>query len=1011
MKTFFIRAVFLTLILAFLLSSPNPSAHAQTDTITFAVIGDYGLASQSEKDVATLVKSWNPDFIVTVGDNNYPNGASWTMDENIGQYYHEFIYKYKGEYGEGSLTRRFYPALGNHDWAGNGTKTFTDYFNMREYERYYDFVQGSVHFFILDSDRNEPDGYTANSDQAKWLKKGLAASTSTFNVVVLHHAPYSSGFHGSTPYMQWPFKQWGADVILSGHDHVYERLLVEGIPYFVNGVGGAELYKFETKLPESQVRYNLDYGAMKVEATSTTIKFQFITRTGLLIDEYIIGQSNPNVTAITRLNSSPTNASNLDFQVTFSESVSAVDVSDFILSTNITDAVINNVTGSGNVYIVSISTSSMDGTLRLDLVDDDSITSGNSQLLGGVGIGNGNFSNGEIYTIDRTPPKVISISRINTDPTNATRVDFLVTFSEPVTGVDLSDFALRTNNNAQLSSITGSGNTYTVTVNTNLGTDSIRIDFIDNDSVFDLANNLASESFTSGETYTIDRTAPFVTAITRANVNGLGVDFTVRFSEVVTNVDGSDFFLSTLNGATITNITGAGDIYTVSVLLKPGTDVIRLDLINNNSIIDSFGNLLNTNFANGEVYSTSFGVPMVAAIVRASNNPTHASNVDFIVTFTELVQGVDLSDFVLSNGAFVTNINNANPFYIVTVNTGIGEGNLKLDLIDDDSIINSQSIPLGGQGIGNANFTNAEIFNIDRTPPQVTSIVRASNNPTIDSAVNYIVTFSEPVLNIDASDFFVTTTNLNSLVTNTQNANPFYIITVSTGAGSGSLRLDLMNNSTITDFAGNLLTNSFTNGESFTIAKPPVNFSAPNLFTNRISSLSNNPKPNFSWSNVRNAQAYEIFIARDANFTQIVLMQAINHTDFSPSSSLSDGVYYVRVRAYNQDLYPGKFSKAFSFTIDTTPPSPPTLLSPAHTSTSVQRPTLQWSAIIGDIEYQIQVDNNADFSSPEFTATNKKASIRTSTLSKNNTYYWRVRVKDKAGNWSAWSSVFSFLVT
>ncbi|MBL8098102.1 MAG: metallophosphoesterase [Anaerolineales bacterium] len=1000
----------LILVLAFLFSNPYPSAHAQTDKITFAVIGDYGLASQSTADVANLVKSWNPDFIVTVGDNNYPNGTAETIDNNIGQYYSDFIHPYKGKYGSGATTPRFFPALGNHDWGSAGTKPFTDYFGFHREKRYYDFVWGSVHFFILDSDRNEPDGYTASSDQAKWLRKSLTASTSAFQVVVMHHAPYSSGRHGSNLYMQWQFKQWGADVILSGHDHVYERLLVEGIPYFVNGVGGAELYKFETKLPESQSRYNLDFGAMRVEASNTYMKFQFITRTGVLIDEYIIGQSYANVSSVTRLNSSPTNSSNVNFQVTFSESVTGVDVSDFILSTNIPNAVIDNITGSGNIYTVSVSSANVDGTLRLDLVDDDSVTSGSLQPLGGVGLGNGNFSNGEVYTIDKTPPKTIAITRVNSNPTSLASVNFQVTFSEPLTGVDVSDFAVITNNNAQLINVTGSGNLYTVTVNTNIGNDEIRLDFINNGSVFDLANNPANENFTNGETYSIDRTAPIVTSITRANVNGLGVDFTVRFSEAVTGVDGSDFFLSTINNATITNIIGANDLYTVSVLLNPGTDVIRLDLINNNSINDVFGNLLGGNFTNGEVYSTSFGVPVVASIVRASNNPTNANSVDFIVTFTELVNGVDINDFVLNNGAYVTNINNANPFYVVTVNTGANEGLLKLDLIDDDSIINPQNIPLGGEGIGNANFTNGDSFTIDRTPPQVTSIIRASNNPTIDSSVNYIVTFSEPVMNVDTADFFVTTSNLNSFATNIQNQNPFYIINVSTGAGSGNLRLDLLNNNSITDLAGNMLISHFTNGESFTVAKPSVNFDAPNLFTNRIPVLSNNPQPNISWSNVKNAQAYEIFIARDSNFSQIVLIQTIAKTDFTIPNPLNDGMYYVKVRAYNKDLYPGKFSKPYSFTIDTTPPTAPILVSPAQASASPQRPTLQWSGDMSGIEYQIQVDNNADFSSPEFNANTKNKSIRTSTLSKNINYYWRVRVKDKAGNWSEWSKVFYFYV-
>src|SRR5688572_3510910 len=183
MKINFLRANTFVLLMVFLFSSPNPSAHAQADKITFAVIGDYGLAGQPEADVAALVKSWNPAFIVTTGDNNQKGGTP-EMDANIGQYYHEYLYNYIGEYGEGSATRRFYPTMGNHDWSGEGVKAYLEYFRLRDFQRYYDFVEGPVHFFMVDSDRSEPDGVTSNSQQAKWLKKGLASSTSPFNIVV-----------------------------------------------------------------------------------------------------------------------------------------------------------------------------------------------------------------------------------------------------------------------------------------------------------------------------------------------------------------------------------------------------------------------------------------------------------------------------------------------------------------------------------------------------------------------------------------------------------------------------------------------------------------------------------------------------------------------------------------------------------------------------------------------------------------------------------------------------------
>ena len=92
--------------------------------------------------------------------------------------------------------------------------------------------------------------------------------------------------HGSTTWMRWPFKDWGADAVLAGHEHNYERLLVDGLPYFVNGVGGGGLYNFGTPLPESQFRYTGNYGAMLVTASETDLHFEFYNRTGTLLDQY-----------------------------------------------------------------------------------------------------------------------------------------------------------------------------------------------------------------------------------------------------------------------------------------------------------------------------------------------------------------------------------------------------------------------------------------------------------------------------------------------------------------------------------------------------------------------------------------------------------------------------------------------------------------------------------------------------------------------------------------------------
>ncbi len=291
-------------------STPVPTATALSgNSLRFAVIGDYGSGDQAEADVAALVKSWNPDFIVTVGDNNYPLGEAATIDNNIGKFYHEYIYPYVGSFGAGASSNRFFPALGNHDWNTGNIDAYLDFFTLSNNERYYDFTEGPLHFFVLDSDPREPDGITSISVQALWLQNQLAASTAPWNIVVLHHSPYSSGSeHGSQQELQWPYAAWGADIVLSGHDHGYERLLVDQLTYIVNGLGGAEIYDFGAPLAESQVRYNDDHGAMLVEASADQMTFKFYSRAGLLVDTYsltAIGISNPVPSPIWTATSSP----------------------------------------------------------------------------------------------------------------------------------------------------------------------------------------------------------------------------------------------------------------------------------------------------------------------------------------------------------------------------------------------------------------------------------------------------------------------------------------------------------------------------------------------------------------------------------------------------------------------------------------------------------------------------------------------------------------------------------
>jgi tartrate-resistant acid phosphatase type 5 len=264
---------------------------AVPDLVRFAAIADFGTGEQEEADVAALIKRWGVDFIVTAGDNNYFNGEAKNIDEHIGQFYHEFIYPYKGSYGPGADVNRFFPALGGHDWRQPDAAPHLEYFTLPGNGRYYDVRWGPVHIFILDSIEHEPDGVTSTSTQAEWFRAAVGGSNAPWKIVVIHDPPYSSGqTHGSQPHAQWPFKEWGASAVISGNDHSYERLLVDGFPYFVNGLGGGRIYDFDPDeiVPESMFRFNEDHGAMLIEATPQTLRFQFMTRAQTLIDEYLM---------------------------------------------------------------------------------------------------------------------------------------------------------------------------------------------------------------------------------------------------------------------------------------------------------------------------------------------------------------------------------------------------------------------------------------------------------------------------------------------------------------------------------------------------------------------------------------------------------------------------------------------------------------------------------------------------------------------------------------------------
>ena len=274
----------------------QPAAVATTGPKRFAIIGDYGWGGADEASVANLVHSWKPDYIVTTGDNNYPDGTEDTIDDNIGKFYNAYIRfdpTYAGAYKAQppAKANRFYPTLGNHDWRSPGALPYLHYFDLPGNERYYQVRLGDIELFAVDSDSHEPDGNTADSAQGTWLKSALAASQAPYKIVTLHHPPYSSGEHGDNATSQWPFAEWGATAVLAGHDHHYERLTVKKLPYFIIGTGGAPLYEVnEKKTPTpgsaDHFTYHAKHGAVLLQVEPEGLTFQFYTVDNELIDTF-----------------------------------------------------------------------------------------------------------------------------------------------------------------------------------------------------------------------------------------------------------------------------------------------------------------------------------------------------------------------------------------------------------------------------------------------------------------------------------------------------------------------------------------------------------------------------------------------------------------------------------------------------------------------------------------------------------------------------------------------------
>lgn len=246
------------------------------------------------KATANLALAAAPTAVLALGDLQYEDGA-----------YHKFSKSYDPTWGRLKAVTR--PALGNHEYGKSGAEPYFDYFNEpgntqgpagERGKGYYSFDIGNWHLVALNSNCDAASGCGAGSTQYEWLKQDLAKSDSQCTLAFWHHPRFTSGNYQATPAINTtPFwellHQDGADLILNGHDHIYERFArqaptgsasPDGVRQLTVGTGGRSHYKIKKLTPNSEKTLADDFGVLKLILRNNGYDWEFIGLDGQVLD-------------------------------------------------------------------------------------------------------------------------------------------------------------------------------------------------------------------------------------------------------------------------------------------------------------------------------------------------------------------------------------------------------------------------------------------------------------------------------------------------------------------------------------------------------------------------------------------------------------------------------------------------------------------------------------------------------------------------------------------------------
>ena len=259
-------------------TSAGPSSTLSGDPVITAA-GDIAdpAASSAVRATADLIQSIDPSVALTLGDNQYPSGLL-----------SDYLSGYDPTWG--SFLSRTSPAPGNHEYNSSSTAAgYFEYFGSRAPDAYYSYEVGAWHLISLNSNCSHVGGCGPGSPQHKWLKGDLAAHPTTCTLAYWHHPRWSSGTkHGGTAATSelWTLLyEAGAELVLSGHEHNYERFAPQdpigrldeanGVVQIVAGTGGKSHYPFGAPKPNSVARSSTAFGVLKLTLHSRGYDFAF----------------------------------------------------------------------------------------------------------------------------------------------------------------------------------------------------------------------------------------------------------------------------------------------------------------------------------------------------------------------------------------------------------------------------------------------------------------------------------------------------------------------------------------------------------------------------------------------------------------------------------------------------------------------------------------------------------------------------------------------------------------